>query len=121
MPTEIKTYLLFLSFAFGVTLYPHATSGAEEPKIQPRIQIVTAKDAEIKTSGGTLQKVNPGEVVLITQSNQEWLWIPLLGGWIKQTDVRTPEELIQFLNQALETTPTAERYQLRGIAFQVQK
>lgn len=121
MPTQFKTLPLLFLLLSTVAFCPEFTFGADAPEIQPRIKIVTAKDAEIKTSGGTLQKVNPGEVVLITQTNQEWFWIPLLGGWIKQTDVRSPEELIQFLNQALETEPTAERYHLRGIAWQALK
>lgn len=121
MPTEFKSHPLLLLLFCSISFCSDSLFGAEEPKIVPRIRIVTAKDAEIKTSGGTLQKVSPGEVVLITQSNQEWLWIPLQGGWIKETDVRTPDELIQFLNQALEKEPTAERYHLRGIAWQVLK
>ncbi|QDT42675.1 lipoprotein NlpI [Gimesia alba] len=121
MPTQFKTHPLLVLLICEMAFCSVSAFGAEAPKIQPRIKIVTAKDAEIKTSGGTLQKVNPGEVVLITQNNKEWLWIPLLGGWIKQTDVRSPEELIQFLNEALKTEPTAERYHLRGIAFLVLK
>ncbi|WP_339727700.1 tetratricopeptide repeat protein [uncultured Gimesia sp.] len=121
MPTELKTNPLLLILACHVGFCPDLALSAEAPQIQPRIRIVTAKDAEIKTSGGTLQKVSPGEVVLVTQKNKEWLWIPLLAGWIKQTDVRSPEELVKFLNQALETKPTAERHHLRGIAFQVLK
>tara|TARA_R110002095_G_scaffold99188_2_gene87245 strand:- start:7506 stop:8552 length:1047 start_codon:yes stop_codon:yes gene_type:complete len=92
---------------------------ADEPKIVPRIRIVTSKDAEIKTGGGTIQKVSPGEVLVITQTNQEWLWAPLLGGWIRESDVKEPEGLVKFLNQAIESEPTAERYHLRGIAYQV--
>tara|TARA_R110002111_G_C6002109_1_gene373276 strand:+ start:4853 stop:5893 length:1041 start_codon:yes stop_codon:yes gene_type:complete len=92
---------------------------ADEQKIVPRIRIVTAKDAEIKTGGGTIQKVSPGEVLVITQANQEWLWAPLLGGWIKESNVKEPEALLKFLNQAIEAEPTAERYHLRGIAYQV--
>lgn len=121
MLTDFKSHSLLFSLLCAMFFYPDLLPGAEEPKILPRIRIVTAKDAEIKTSGGTLQKVSPGEVVLITQSNQEWLWIPLQGGWIKESDVRTPDELIQFLNQALDKEPTAERYHLRGIAGQVLK
>lgn len=109
---------LLLTFAATVSLCPHCLA-EDKPKIQPQIKIVSAKAAEIKTAGGTLQKVSPGEVLLITQSNQEWFWVPLLGGWIKQTDVREPEDLVQYLDKMLKTEPTAERYHLRGIAHQV--
>ncbi|MFK7778545.1 MAG: tetratricopeptide repeat protein [Gimesia sp.] len=94
-------------------------SGAEEPKIFSRTAIVTSQNAEIKTSGGTIQKVSPGEVLVTTQANKEWLWVPLLGGWIKESDIKEPAALITFLNQTIEKKPTAERYHLRGIAFQV--
>ena len=93
--------------------------GAEEPKIFSRTVIVTSQNAEIKTSGGTIHKLSPGKVLVITQTNQEWRWIPLLGGWISESDTKEPAALIEFLNQAIEKKPTAERYQLRGIAFQV--
>ena len=121
MPTKLKSLPLLFLLISKMAICPVLAFSAEQPKIHPRIKIVTTKDAEIKTGGGTLQKINPGEVVLITQTNKEWFWIPLLGGWIKQTDVRSPEELIEFLNQALPKEPSAERYHLRGIAFQVLK
>lgn len=92
--------------------------GLEAPKIFSKIKIVTSKAAEIKTGTGTIHQVSPGEVLVVTQSNKEWLWIPLLGGWIKETDVKAPEALIQLLDQSIQAAPTADRYQLRGIAYQ---
>jgi len=118
MPNENNLYSTRLIFLAAIFFCSH-TLKAEEQKIVPRIRIVTARDAEIKTGGGTIQKVSPGEVLVITQSNQEWLWAPLLGGWIKESDVKDPAALVQFLDQAIQAEPTAERYHLRGIAYQV--
>ena len=104
---------------FCVVFYCSSASGAERPTIFSRTAIVTAPNAEIKTKDGTVQKVSPGQVLVTTQANKEWLWVPLLGGWIRESDLKEPAALIQFLNEAIEKKPTAERYHLRGIAFQV--
>jgi len=93
MPIEFKLPLSLITLLCTVTLCPYSFAG-EEQKIVPRIRIVTSQAAEIKTSGGTIHKVSPGEVLVITQSNQEWLWAPLLGGWIKNSDVKEPEALV---------------------------
>ncbi len=93
----------------------------EEQKIVPRTRIISAKNAKIKTGSKTLQQVSPGEVVIITQKHNEWLWIPLIGGWIKESDVKKPEELIVLLSKSISSEPTVERYHLRGIAYQVLK
>ncbi|WP_417383966.1 tetratricopeptide repeat protein [Gimesia sp.] len=82
---------------------------------------MATKGAELKTGSGVLSQLNPGEVLVATQRNQEWLWIPLQGGWINSADLKTPEELILILDRFIENEPTAERYHLRGIAQQVLK
>lgn len=92
-----------------------------EQKIVPRTRIIAAKNAKIKTGTKTVQQVRPGEVVIITQKHKEWLWIPLIGGWIKESDVKKPEELIELLSKSISSEPTVERYHLRGIAYQVLK
>lgn len=100
---------------------PNVVFAEKEPKIVPRTRIVASKNAKIKTSSKTLQQVNPGEVVIITQKNQDWLWAPLLGGWIKESDVKRPEELVAILSKSIQSKPTADRYHLRGIAYYVLK
>lgn len=106
---------------FCVIFLSTSASSADEPDIFSRVAIVTSQNAEVKTSGGTIQKVSPGLVVVTTQANKEWLWVPLLGGWIRESDLKAPAALIQFLNEAIEKQATAERYHLRGIAYQVLK
>ena len=93
-------------------------ASAENQKLAPHTRIVTSREADLKTADGIKQKLNPGEVVLITEKNQEWLWVPLLGGWVRESDVRIPGDLISYLDKAIQEKPTVERYQLRAIARQ---
>ncbi|WP_298865005.1 tetratricopeptide repeat protein [uncultured Gimesia sp.] len=118
MPLKFKLNLTQITLFCAVFFCTHVF-GDEAPKIFSRTAIVISQNAEIKTSGGTIQKLSPGEVLVVTQSNKEWRWVPLLGGWIRENDTKEPAALITFLNQAISKKPTAERYQLRGIAFQV--
>lgn len=112
---------IFSFFAVQFLIGSEVIFALEEQNIFTRIRIVTSKEAEIKTGAGTIHQVSPGEVLVVTQRNKEWLWIPILGGWIKVNDVKSPEELIQLLDNSIESEPTADRYQLRGIAHQVLK
>ncbi|QDT26881.1 lipoprotein NlpI [Gimesia panareensis] len=94
------------------------SKAAENQKLAPHTRIVTAREADLKTGAGIKQKLNPGEVVLVTEKNQEWLWVPLLGGWVRESDVRIPKDLVTYLDKAIKEKPTVERYQLRAIARQ---
>lgn len=114
---SIKRIGLFL-LACSICLSPLKISADENQKLVPHIRIVTGKEAELKTSAGIKQTLNPGEAVLVTEKNQAWLWAPILGGWIRETDVRTPDKLIPYLNKMIQEEPTVERYQMRGIAYQ---
>lgn len=105
----------------AVILHAHTYTFSEQPEIFSQTMIVATKGAALKTGSGVLSQLNPGEVLVATQRNEEWLWIPLRGGWINAADLKSPEELISILDQFIETKPTAERYHLRGIAQQVLK
>jgi tetratricopeptide (TPR) repeat protein len=122
MNTHSYTFHAFLTCPLLVTAYlllwPHPSEGAENQKLAPHSRIVTSKEADLKTGAGIKQKLSPGEVVLVTEKNQEWLWVPLLGGWVRETDVRIPKDLVTYLDKAIAEKPTVERYQLRAIARQ---
>ncbi len=105
----------------AVILHAHNHTYCEQPEIFSQTMIVATKGAELKTGEGLISQLNPGEVLVATQRNAEWLWIPLRGGWINVANLKAPEELISILDQFIETKPTAERYHLRGIAQQVLK
>lgn len=119
MARNLKSNLSYFSMLFTACFCCHTALYAEDPEIFSRTVIVTSPNAEIKTKSSTLNRVNPGEVIVITQANEEWRWVPLLGGWIKENNLKPPSELIELLNQSIKAKPTAERYQLRGIAYQV--
>ncbi|QDT89179.1 tetratricopeptide repeat protein [Gimesia algae] len=121
MNTTIKSSWYKLTLLLAFSLYAHNYTYPEQPEIFSQTMIVATKGAELKTGSGVLRQLNPGEVLVATQRNQEWLWIPLRGGWISAADLKAPEELISILDQFIETKPTAERYHLRGIAQQVLK
>lgn len=122
MPAHLTTNCCFLSCQLLLLVHMSFCSlvlkAAENQKLAPHTRIVTASEADLKTGAGIKQKLNPGEVVLVTEKNQEWLWVPLLGGWVRESDVRLPKDLVSYLDKAIAEKPTVERYQLRAIARQ---
>lgn len=121
MNTTLKFTMYKLTLLLVISPYGLKYTYSEQPEIFSQTMIVATQGAELKTGDGVLRQLNPGEVLVATQRNQDWLWIPLQGGWIKAAELKSAEELISVLDQFIETEPTAERYHLRGIAQQVLK
>ncbi|MFN9720837.1 MAG: tetratricopeptide repeat protein [Planctomycetota bacterium] len=87
-----------------------------DPRIGQRV-IVTKAGAEMRTPDAIVWKAYLGEVFTVTLTNGEWLWIDEKGGWIWEKETVLFNTAIDELSRRLTTTPTAESFHLRGVAF----
>ena len=100
-----------------------AASGQVAPKVgvtDPRVGkkvIVTEDGAPLRTPKSTVWKAYRGEVFTISIVNGEWLWIGSKQGWLWEQQIVMFDDAIKVLTEKVTTEPTAENYDMRGIAY----
>ena len=95
-------------------------STSEPAKPDPRIGrrvIVTVDRAPLRTPKQIVWKAYRGEVFTISLVNGEWLWISNKGGWLWEKETVDFENAIELLTATIDSKPTAENYDMRGIAY----
>ena len=100
-----------------------AASGQAAPKVgvtDPRVGkklIVTEDGAPLRTPKSTVWKAYRGEVFTVSIVNGEWLWIGSKQGWHWEKQVVLFDDAIKVLTEKVTQEPTAENYDMRGIAY----
>lgn len=105
----VSSLLISDSSAFG----QQATA---DPRVGKKI-IITRAGAEMKTPEAIVWRAYLGEVFTVTLTNGEWLWIDEKGGWLWEKEAVPFDGAIPELTKRVTTTPSAENYHLRGVAF----
>ncbi|MCR9197996.1 MAG: tetratricopeptide repeat protein [Planctomycetaceae bacterium] len=87
-----------------------------DPRIGRRV-IVTVDRAPLRTPRQIVWKAYRGEVFTVSLVNGEWLWISSKGGWLWEKETVDFEDAITLLTTTIDSKPTAENYDMRGIAY----
>lgn len=95
---------------------PNPEAKKPDPRIGRRV-IVTVDRAPLRTPKEIVWKAYRGEVFTVSLVNGEWLWISGKGGWLWEKETVDFENAIELLTTTIEQKPTAENYDMRGIAF----
>ncbi len=77
--------------------------------------------AELKAGTDVVARARLGNVLLVDQVKDEWLWIKGQRGWIKKGDVVLYDRAIDHFTAAINRNPTSQAYHERGIAWAVMK
>lgn len=93
-----------------------AEPAAPDPRIGRRV-IVTVDRAPLRTPKKIVWKAYRGEVFTTSLVNGEWLWISNKGGWLWEKETVDFENAIKLLTATIDSKPTAENYDMRGIAY----
>ncbi len=110
-----STFLPTLVFVLG-------TTAAFGQQAGDRI-VVIAANAQLKKLTDIVGTVPKGETLTAQQVNGDWLWVTYSSGkgttqgWIKRRDVVPFDKALDFFNDELRRTPTAEFYTIRGTLF----
>src|SRR5579872_1001954 len=94
-------------------------SSALAQKVGDRI-VVTAAAAPLKLENDIVGTVPKGSILTVRELNRDWFWVIFSGakgttkGWIKRPDVIPFENALDFFNDELRRSPTAELSTIRG-------
>lgn len=86
-----------------------------DPRIGRKV-IVTVDRAPLRTPKNIVWKAYRGEVFTVSLTNGEWLWISNKRGWLWEKETVDFENAIALLSATIKDKPTAENYDMRGIA-----
>ena len=86
-----------------------------DPRIGTQV-IVTVDSAPLRTPKEIVWKAYRGEVFEVSLTNGEWLWISSKRGWLWEKETVAFKEAIPTLTKLVTAEPTAENYDMRGIA-----
>lgn len=86
-----------------------------DPRIGTKV-IVTVDSAPLRTPKEIVWKAYRGEVFEVSLTDGEWLWISKKRGWLWEKETVAFEEAIPTLTKAVTAKPTAENFDMRGIA-----
>lgn len=95
---------------------PAANTSANDPRIGKRV-IVTVDRAPLRTPEKIVWRAYRGEVFTVSTVNKEWLWITEKQGWLLDKEAVMFDTAIQTLTDRIKKEPTAENFDLRGIAL----
>lgn len=93
-----------------------ATTQKSDPRVGKSV-IVTVDRAPLRTPKEIVWKAYRGEVFQVTLVNGEWLWIGAKKGWLWEKETVLFDQAIESLGKTIKAKPTAENYDMRGIAF----
>ena len=92
---------------------------AQEPQTSaPEQRVMIIRDgAELKAGANVVAPASLGQMLEVSQTQGDWLWIGSESGWLNRRDVVPADKAIQHFTAALEQNPTAEAHRRRAVAF----
>lgn len=111
---------LICLLASWVAVPPQLSAQDSESWAGKRVMVVRWT-AELKSRADMVARARLGNVFLVDQVQDKWLWIKGKQGWIKKSDVVAYDRAIEHFTAAINRSPTSQAYQQRGIAWAVMK
>lgn len=113
----IPLTILFASLLSSTANAQQQPAAAQnDSRIGKRV-IVIVDRAPLRTPEKTVWRAYRGEVFTVATVNKEWLWITEKQGWLLGSEAVMFDTAIKELTERLQKEPTAENYDLRGIAL----
>ena len=112
--------LVALFFACSITralLAQEDVAPASSAKSEKQRMMVINWNAPLGTNSRATVTADLGELVTISQHNGDFRWVLEKQAWIHQKHVMQPDEAIARFSNAIESNPTAEAFQNRGIGL----
>ncbi len=107
---QMAVFLTFMALCRGL---------ANAQEIGDRI-VVTAERAQLKIVSDTTGSMKKGTIVTVGKRSGDWFWVVdrsspgMPKGWVHHRDVLLLDKALEFFTKAIERTPTASAYGIRG-------
>lgn len=89
------------------------------PRARPSGQqvMVVRMDAELKSESAVVGKAALADILVGSEVNGPWLWIPDANGWIRQSDVVPLDKAIAHFTEQTKRSPVSRSFSERGTAY----